>query len=90
MQAGGHQAMVPDQMAYDQHGQPLIVSNKHGTFAQWPPLGYNVIVILPMKLGEFLGESLARMKSVLYFGLRNLLGMMFHISIYFNNSPPQT
>ena len=58
--------MVPDQMAYDQHGQPLIVSNKHGTFAQWPPLGYNVIVILPMKLGEFLGESLARMKSVLY------------------------
>lgn len=53
MQAGGHQAMVPDQMAYDQHGQPLIVSNKHGTFAQWPPLGYNVIVILPMKAEEF-------------------------------------
>jgi hypothetical protein len=44
-------AMVPDQTAYDQHGQPLIVTNLHGSAPEWPPLGYNVILVLPMKLG---------------------------------------
>lgn len=53
MQVGGRAAMVPDQMAYDQYGQPLIVTGKHGSHPQWPPLGYNVILILPMKAEEF-------------------------------------
>lgn len=46
-------AMVPDQTAYDQHGQPLIVTNLHGSAPEWPPLGYNVILVLPMKLVFF-------------------------------------
>ena len=46
-------AQVPDQMAYDQYGQPLFVSGKHGTNAAWPPMGYNLIIVLPMKAEEF-------------------------------------
>ena len=54
MEVGGHVAQVPDQMAYDQYGQPLLVSGKHGHVnAQWPPLGYNLIIGLPMKAEEF-------------------------------------
>ena len=54
MEMGGHVAQVPDQMAYDQYGQPLLVSGKHGHVnAAWPPLGYNLIIVMPMKAEEF-------------------------------------
>ena len=54
MEVGGHVAQVPDQMAYDQYGQPLLVSGKHGHVnAAWPPLGYNLIIVMPMKAEEF-------------------------------------
>ena len=53
MEVGGHVAQLPDQMAYDQYGQPLFVTGKHGMHAAWPPLGYNLIIVLPMKAEEF-------------------------------------
>lgn len=55
-------------MAYDQYGQPLMVTNQKTGVAhpEWPPLGYNLIVSLPVSSKDFAAQWMAGVAPVQY------------------------
>lgn len=69
-QMGGHVAQTPDQLAYDQYGQPLIVTGKHGhQSAAWPPLGYNLIMTVPVRAEDFAQQWLPQSAAPTQIGM---------------------
>lgn len=82
-------AQTPDQLGYDQYGQPLIVTGKHGhQSAAWPPLGYNLIMTVPVRAEDFAQQWLPQSAAPTQIGMPQQIPMVVATAVVVEPAQP--